>query len=66
MAKEFSFSNVKIHNEIELFAVTDMKVKKMLEHSFWKTAFPILRNGRTSLYQTVLLGRRKKRCTFDQ
>ena len=31
---DISFSSVKIHNEIELLAVTDMKVKRLLEHLF--------------------------------
>ena len=65
MAKEFSFSNVKIHNEIELFSVTDMKVKKMLEHLFLENRISYFEKWEDiSFIRRFFWGEEKSRCTF--
>ena len=65
MMKEFSFSNVKIHNEIELFAVSDLKAKRMLEHLFLENRISYFEKWEEiSFFRRFFWGAEKSRCTF--
>lgn len=63
--RELSFSNVKIHNEIELFAVSDQKVKRRLEHLFLENRISYFEKWEEiSFLRRFFWGTEKMRCTF--
>ena len=63
--RELSFSNVKIHNEIELFAVSDQKVKRRLEHLFLENRISYFEKWEEiSFLRRFFWGAEKMRCTF--
>ncbi|MCR4689997.1 MAG: hypothetical protein K5739_01455 [Lachnospiraceae bacterium] len=63
--KELSFSNVKIHNEVELFCVSDMKTKKQLEHLFLENRISYFEKWEEITFiHRFFWGGERSRCTF--
>ncbi|MBO4337464.1 MAG: hypothetical protein J5842_05275 [Lachnospiraceae bacterium] len=63
--RDISFSQVKIHNEIELLAVSDLKVKRILEHLFLENRISYFEKWEEiSFLRRFFWGDEKNRCTF--
>ena len=63
--REISFSSVKIHNEIELLSVSDLKVKRKLEHLFLENRISYFEKWEeVSFFRRFFWGEEKNKCTF--
>ena len=62
---DISFSDVKIHNEIELFSVSDTKVKRQLEHLFLENRISYFEKWEdASFFRRFFWGSDRSTCTF--
>jgi len=62
--KQITFSDVKVHNEIKLCQISDVKLKSEIEHTFLKNRISYFERWESPSFFQRLFGDKEERCTL--